>query len=380
MNKFKVLLSNPLVHTSLSPFEKYFDFTIFSQTTNATTTINTFESFLNKVNELKPNAILFVGWKSSFKLTRNEFFEKLNKETLQNLKIIANHGVGYDSIDVKGLLNMNINDSVEMKNKKPSIIITNTPDVVSDATADITMTLILNTSRFVRVFENNLRNLQWKNNLENTLFGNDLRNKTLGIIGLGSIGQQVAIRALSFGMRVVYFQRNQNLKFEKDLNEMYDNYLSKFNLFKRMNDKNIIEYCKDLNPLLNQSDFVSIHVPLTEETKHLIKKEQFKEMKSNAIIINTSRGAVIKESDLLEALQNGVIKGCGLDVFEFEPNITKELLELNEKVPCCLLPHIGTQTSDSRKEMEELCLRNIESVLVKEEGPITPVPEMKAFF
>ncbi|EFC48400.1 predicted protein, partial [Naegleria gruberi] len=264
------------------------------------------------------------------------------------LKIISNHGVGYDNVDVKTALSI----------KSSPIVVTHTPDVVSDATADVAFTLMLNASRKSRIFEERLRQVKWKSGLE-TVLGNDLRGKTLGIIGMGSIGKKVAQRAIGFGMKIVYYQRNQNLEFEKNLNTAG----------------------QTLDELLVQSDVISVNTPLTESTRHLLSKAQFDKMKPNCLVINTARGAVINEKDLVEALKNKKIAGCGLDVFEFEPKITEELLELAKENPnISLLPHIGTQTVETRVDMERLCLVNLENYLTLKKNPLTPVPEHKHLF
>lgn len=324
------------------------------------------ENFVSQVNEYKPDGLYFVGWKSQFKLSNDGFFAKLSKEAKDNLKIIANHGVGYDNVDVQAALTT----------KDKPIIVTHTPDVVSDATADTAMILMLNASRKTRVFEENLRQVKWKSGYE-TLMGHDLKGKTLGIIGMGSIGTKTAMRALSFGMRIVYHQRNQRKDVEEKLTRV-GQHLSEMGGY---NNQPIVEYCKNMDDLLKESDIISIHTPLTESTRHLISKKQFEMMKKSCIIINTARGAVIHEKYLVEALKSNKIAGCGLDVFEFEPTITQELLELASINPCIsLLPHIGTQTEETRFDMEQLCIENLHRVLIESKDPVTPVPEHKQLF
>ncbi|KAG2389092.1 hypothetical protein C9374_014492 [Naegleria lovaniensis] len=359
VRSYKIFMSNGFAYHDEKEFENKFTFQVFAG--------KGLENFVQQVNEYKPDGLYFVGWKSQFKLSNDGFFSKLTKEAKDNLKIIANHGVGYDNVDVKSALTT----------KDKPIIVTHTPDVVSDATADTAIILMLNASRKTRVFEENLRQLKWKSGYE-TLMGHDLKGKTLGIIGMGSIGTKTALRALSFGMRILYHQRNQKKDVEEKLKQV-GQLVSEVGRY--YHSQPIIEYCQSMDDLLKQSDIISIHTPLTESTRHLITKKQFDMMKKNCIIINTARGAVIHEQDLVQALKSNTIAGCGLDVFEFEPTITQELLELASNNPCIsLLPHIGTQTDETRLDMEQLCIENLRRVLVENKDPVSPVPEHKYLF
>jgi glyoxylate reductase len=287
-----------------------------------------YEFIIQKINEFKPHAVYLSHFTYGFSKEQNfphkflcdDFFQQIDKE---HLKIIANHGVGVDHLDLEAA-------------KRHNIIITNTPEVLSDACADFTMLLILSVARRSTEFETRLRNGEWQGE---TIFGVDLQGKTLGVIGFGSIGGKVAARAKAFGMKVIYHQRNKDNNVEH-------------------------EYFEKLEDLLAESDFVSLHVPLSSQSKHLINKDNLCLMKKTSYLINTSRGPVVDEQALVDALKNKQIAGCGLDVYENEPSVHEELLKLPN---CTLMPHIGTQTSDTRKKMEKLTWDNIEAVFAGKE-------------
>ena len=248
------------------------------------------------------------------------FGQKLPNEVIDlapKLKLIANYGVGYDNIDIPYVT-------------KKGITVTNTPDPVTEPTAELAMGLMIAVARKIGSLNNQLRN---PGNIETGVMKNlstTLARKTLGIIGMGAIGKALARRALSFNMKIIYHNRRQ-------LNsEIENNYKAK-----RVS----------LEELLNQSDVVSLNTPLTKETKHLIAAPEFKLMKNSAFIINTARGSIIKEGDLINALQNKEIAGAGIDVFENEPNASKHLLAMNNVV---ITPHVGTATLETREEMSML--------------------------
>ncbi len=233
-----------------------------------------------------------------------------------NLKLISNYGVGYNNIDVEYA-------------RKKGIAVTNTPRSVNNPTAELAMALMLNAAR--RVSECNLRIRKEKESMWGTMknLGFSLEGKTLGIIGMGNIGRNVARKAEAFGMKVIYYNRHTE----------------------------VIGYQRtDLNTLLQTSDFISLHTPLTTETRHLINVHEFSLMKPTAILINTARGAVINEKALVEALKSHVIAGAALDVFEDEPHITEALYDFDNVI---LTPHIGTGTIDTRIAMAEEALANI---------------------
>jgi glyoxylate reductase len=244
------------------------------------------------------------------------------------LRVVANVAVGYDNVDVDACA-------------RRDVTATNTPDVLTDATADIAMALILMTTRRLGEGERIVRSkTPWRFSLF-FLLGAGLQGKTLGIVGLGAIGQAVAHRARAFGMRVVYTRR-------------------------RPADD---PACLPLEELLASSDVVSLHCPLTPETHHLIDAAALSQMRSTAYLINTARGPVVDEAALVDALRAGTIAGAGLDVFENEPEVHPGLLELENAV---LIPHLGSATVETRTAMAELAARNAIAVLRDEEPP-TPI-------
>jgi glyoxylate reductase len=240
----------------------------------------------------------------------------------KNLKIISNYGAGVD--------NINLPLAVEM-----GILVTNTPDAVTEPTAELTLGLMLSVMRRISENDRKLRiqpPLEWgiMKNLGNTLSG-----KMLGIIGMGKIGRSVAGRALAFGMQICYHNRNKlDASVEKELEAT------------RIS----------LAELLEISDVISVHTPLTPETKHLIGETEFNQMKNGAFLINTARGPVIDENAMVKALETGKLGGAGLDVFENEPEISQELLQMDNVV---LVPHIGTGTTETRINIGIAASQNI---------------------
>ncbi|MFD1039468.1 2-hydroxyacid dehydrogenase [Virgibacillus byunsanensis] len=264
--------------------------------------------------------------------------ETIDKEFLENtgeLKVIANMAVGYDNIDMESA-----------KNK--GVIVTNTPDVLTETTADLTFALLMATAR--RIVEANLYIKQddWKHWSPFLLAGNDVHHKTIGIVGMGRIGEAVAKRAKGFGMSILYYNRSRKIETEKKLGATYVNF----------------------DELLEQSDYVTSLVPLTEETKHLFNENAFKKMKSSGIFINVSRGGTMDEEALYNALQAQEIKAAGLDVFEEEPIRSNHPLATLDNVIC--LPHIGSASVATRSEMIQLCLENLDAVY-KGKKPLTQV-------
>jgi glyoxylate reductase len=328
----RVLSLRPFAFLDPSVYETKYELSIVSPKTMLEQE-RPFEYLIQKINEFKPDAILlthYTGMTDEQQFPNpficEEFFQRVDKK---NLKILASHSAGYDHIDVSAA-------------KKHNIIVTNTPDVLSDACADFTMLLILSVARRSSEFEMRLRKGEWQGS--STIFGVDLKDKTLGIVGYGGIGQAVAIRAKAFGMKIVYHKRRE----EKDCE---------------------YKFYENLDDLLATSDFVSLHVPLSSETKHLINKNSFSKMKKTSYLINASRGPVVDEQALVDALKSNQIAGCGLDVFENEPEIHKDLLDLPN---VSLFPHVSSQTSDTRTKMEKLCWDNIDAVL-RGEKPLTPL-------
>ena len=238
----------------------------------------------------------------------------------KKLKLISNYGVGYNNIDIKYA-------------REKGIAVTNTPQAVNNPTAELTMALLLSAAR--RVAECNLRIRTEQEKMWGTMrnLGFGLEGKTLGIIGMGNIGKNVARKAEAFGMHILYYN---------DRTEVPG--------YRRV----------ELDTLLAESDFITLHTPLTPQTHHLIGARELCLMKPSAILINTARGAVIDEAALANALKNQLIAGAALDVFEDEPHIMETLYGLNQVV---LTPHIGTGTIDARIAMGEEALDNIRNFL-----------------
>lgn len=245
-------------------------------------------------------------------------------EQAAKLKIIANYAVGYNNIDLAAAARRNIT-------------VTNTPDVLTDATADLTWALLLALAR--RVIEGDawIRTGNWPGWAPTQMMGVDVSGKTLGIIGMGRIGQAVAQRAVGFRMSVVYAGR-QSISSPPGVPWAWH----------------------PLDEVLAESDFVSLHVPLTETTHHLIDRRKLALMKPTAFLINTSRGPVIDEVALVSALEAKTIAGAGLDVYEQEPVVPARLMSLPNVV---LLPHLGSATLETRVRMGLVCLDNIAAVL-----------------
>ncbi|MCX7716173.1 MAG: D-glycerate dehydrogenase, partial [Endomicrobia bacterium] len=250
----------------------------------------------------------------------------------KNLKIIANYAVGFNNIDVK-----------EATSRK--IPVTNTPGVLTETTADLAFALLMSVARRIVESDRFLREGKFKGWAPMLFLGNDIYGKTIGIIGFGRIGQAVAKRALGFDMKVLYYDTNRvKPEIEKKYSAIY----------------------KSLSELLKESDFISIHVPLTQETYHLISDKEFDLMKPTSYLINTSRGPVVDEKALVRALKNKKIAGAALDVFENEPEVEAELIDMPNTV---LVPHIGSATIETRTKMALMAAENIIAVLVENKIP-----------
>jgi len=238
------------------------------------------------------------------------------------LKIVSNVAVGFDNIDVAAAT-------------AHKVMVTNTPGVLDDATADFAFTLIMSTARRIVEADSFTRQGRFRGWAIDMMLGADVHGATLGLIGVGRIGRGVAHRAKGFNMRVLYYDP-QPLppEAERDLNAVR----------------------VDIGRLLAESDFVSVHVPLTQETHHLLSTPQFAQMKRTAILINTSRGPVIDEAALVEALKAKKIAGAGLDVYEREPAVHPGLIPMPNVV---LAPHIASATVRTRSEMSQMAARNL---------------------
>jgi glyoxylate reductase len=264
--------------------------------------------------------------------------EKIDGEVLDaagdDLKVVANMAVGYDNIDVRAA-------------RERGVVVTNTPGVLDETTADVAFMLMLAAARRLGEGERLLRAGKWEWWGPKQLRGLDVWGKKLGILGLGRIGQAVARRAKGFGMEILYHNRSRNGSAEKELGARY----------------------LELRDLLSESDFISIHTPLTDETRHLIGTEELESMKPGAVLVNSSRGPVVDEGALADALENGRIFAAGLDVYEEEPKVHPKLLELENVV---LAPHIGSASIETRDKMATLAAENLRAVL-RGEQPMTPV-------
>ena len=256
--------------------------------------------------------------------------EKINGEIMEaagkQLKIIANYAVGYNNIDVA-------------EAKKREIMVTNTPGVLTDVVADHTVGLIFAVSQRIIEADKYTRAGQYKAWGPKLFLGGDITGKVLGVVGLGRIGSTVAQRmSQGFQMKVIYYDMRRNEEMEK---------------------KNGWEY-KELEDVLKEADFITLHTALTKETTHLINEERLKMMKPTAYLINTSRGPVIDEKALVEVLKNKGITGAALDVFENEPELTPGLTDLDNVV---LTPHIASATKGTRDKMAEMAANNIIAAL-----------------
>jgi glyoxylate reductase len=265
--------------------------------------------------------------------------EKIDEEVLasagNDLKAVCNVAVGYNNIDVAACKNKNV-------------LVTNTPGVLTDATADIAMALILMTTRRLSEGERVIRNQDpWAWGMFYML-GSSIQNQTLGIVGMGQIGIATALRAKSFGMKIIYTRRNRlDEKIEKELSAQY----------------------VSLDDLLQQSDIVSLHCPYSTETHHLISDAQLSKMKKTSYLINTARGPIVNEEALANALINKTIAGAGLDVYENEPKVNDKLLKLDNVV---LLPHLGSATVETRTAMATTAANNALEILSGNK-PLNPV-------
>jgi glyoxylate reductase len=264
--------------------------------------------------------------------------EELLSKALK-LRVVSRIGVGYDSIDVEACT-------------RHGVYVTITPGVVSNAVAELAMGLILSLSRKIPYCDRFVRTEWAKSGFSPQTTGTDLVGKTLGIVGLGRIGYEVAARAKAFKMNLIYYDKVKNKKAEKELS---------------------IQYVEFEN-LLRTSDFVTIHVPLSSETKHLISEKELKTMKKTAYLINTSRGLVVDENALCTALDETWIAGAGLDVFEQEPLLLENPLIKNEKA--IMTPHVATATIETRHKMALSVAESIREVLMGK-VPINVVPEQK---
>lgn len=299
--KPSVLVTRPLAKVALDQLSQFFDLDINEQ-----------DKPLSQdeiIKRIKNKDVLLC--------LLTDTIDKKVFEAANQLKIISNYAVGFNNIDV-----------VEATKRK--IPVCNTPGILTETTADLTFALILAATRRIVEADQFVRKGLFTGWGPSDFLGHDVYGKTLGIIGMGRIGQAVAKRASGFNMKIIYHSHS-------DQNITNTQFVS-------------------LNELLKTADIVSLHTPLNAETQHLIGEKELKQMKSSAFLINTTRGPVVDEKALVEALKNKTIAGAGLDVYENEPALTKGLIELNNVV---LLPHIGSASVETRTKMAVIAVENI---------------------
>jgi len=309
--KPKVFVTRQIPEKGLNMIKEYYEVEVWPEYTPPP-----YEVLLEKAKEVDALATLLT--------------DKIDCNLLKNspkLRIIAQYAVGYDNIDVECAT-------------KLGIYVTNTPGVLTEAVADLTWGLILAVARRIVEADHFVRSGEWWKTKTGwhplMMLGMEVYGKTLGIVGMGRIGRAVARRARGFNMKILYYDvRRLPKELEEELKATY----------------------VDLETLLKESDIVSIHVPLTKETYHMIGEKELKLMKKSAILINTARGAVIDTNALVKALEEGWIAGAGLDVFEQEPLPPDHPLTKFKNV--VLVPHIGSATHETRTKMAELVAENL---------------------
>ena len=316
MKKPKVLLTRILPQPGMDILTKYCDLEVYDK------------------NEAMPRERLMerVRDKAGLICLLSDRIDKAIMRAGARLRIIANYAVGYNNIDIS-------------EAAKRSIYVTNTPGVLTDTTADLAFALLISVARRIPEADRYVREGTFTGWEPMLLLGTDVHDKTLGIIGFGRIGRALARRAHGFGMRILYYEPE---RLSVDIEKQY-----------------CAEY-KALDDILRESDFMSIHVPLTDTTHHLIAKPQFALMKESAFLINTSRGPVVDEHALVAALKKKVIAGCALDVFEREPAVEQELTAMPNVV---LTPHIGSASVHTRTQMAFMVAKDVIAVLIHGQKP-----------
>lgn len=288
-----------------------------------------------KDRNLTPTELLELGQHADGWLTMlTDHIDSAMIEACPKLRGIANYAVGFNNIDIAACT-------------RHTIGVSNTPDVLTDATAEVAFALILATARRVVEADAFLRTGRWIGWEPMQFLGTQICRQTLGIIGAGRIGTRVAEMATGFHMRILYTARNRKPELEQSTGAMY----------------------APLTDILRQADFISLHAPLTAETRHLIGAQQLQLMQPGAIVINTARGPLIDEMALLRALREKRIRAAGLDVFEHEPKVATELMELKNVI---LLPHIGSGTEETRTRMAVMAAHNV-IAMVEGRRPDNPV-------
>ena len=291
--------------------------------------LTTFDTTLNVEDRPLSEAELVEGMRSYDALlptVTDPITDKIISTSNKKVKIIGNFGVGFNNIDI---------DSA----KRNSIVVTNTPEVLTDCTADIAMLLMLGVARRGSEGEFHVRKKEWTGWRPTHMMGTKVTGKTLGLIGMGRIAQAVAHKShFGFNMKIIFF----------------DPYFDNDEVMKKFEATKL----NSIDEVLSQADFVSLHCPSTKETKGLINKETISKMKKSAYLINTARGDIVNENDLVEALKEEMIMGAGLDVYEKEPSVHKNLVQLKNVF---LLPHLGSATTETREAMGMRVFENIQA-------------------
>jgi len=319
MPKMRVFVSRKIPESGINLLKKYFEVRIYPK-----------EKIISR-KEL----INGVKWGDGLLCLLTDKIDSEILDANPNLKVVANYAVGFNNIDVKYA-------------EKKGIIVTNTPDVLTDAVAEHTFALMLAISKRIVESDKFIRSGKYRGWEPLLLLGTQLKSKNLGIIGLGKIGSGVAERAYcGLGMKILYHDLKREKKFEK---------------------KNRARFLP-IDSILKQSDVITLHVPLLPSTRHLIGSKQLSMMKKTAYLVNTSRGPIVDEKALVNALQKGTIRGAALDVFENEPRLANGLAKLNNVI---LTPHTASATIEARSAMSDLAARNIINVLTGKK-PLTQV-------
>ena len=326
MERAKVFLTRKLFDEAISLIEEYADVEVYESEEEPAP----YDLILEKVRDVDGLLCLLT--------------DKIDARIIEageRLKVISNYAVGYDNIDVEAAT-------------RRGIYVTNTPGVLTETTADLAWAILMAIARRVVEADKYVRAGKWVHAWgPKMMLGSDVHGKTLGIVGLGRIGSAVARRAKGFNMRIIYYDIFRREDLERELG---------------------LEY-KPLEELLKEADYVTLHVPLTKETHHLIGERELDLMKPTAYLINTSRGAVIDQRALYKALKERRIAGAALDVFEKEPiDPDDPLLELDNVV---LTPHIGSASVETRKKMAMMAAENLVSVLKGVEPPNLVNPEVR---
>ena len=300
-----------------------------------------------ELNELRKNFLLRIHSSKNIILNENDFFKKaagshgilsqgniINKNFIQanknSLRAISNVGVGYDNIDIDAAT-------------RNGVAVFNTPNLMNNAVADLTMGLMISLVRKICVGNEFVKSGKWKGNSWDLFWGENLYSESIGIIGLGNIGKEVAKRAVSFGLKVFY---NNRKRLSENIEKQYK--------VSYLDFKELIANCK----------FIVLLLPLTKKSKHLFTKRIFQKMRDDSFLINVARGKIIKEVDLVDALVKKKKEGAALDIFENEPKIERKLLGLKNVV---LMPHAGSATDVARLAMMKLACNNLTNYLIKGE-------------